>query len=70
MAGQNNNASSDVNQLLKVRRDKLKELQDASKDPFQITKEKEELFLQLLKRKGWSLSFSEKRKNKRRFLRQ
>ena len=39
-------------------------------DPFQITKEKEELFLQLLKRKGWSLSFSEKRKNKRRFLRQ
>ena len=33
MAGQNNNASSDVNQLLKVRRDKLKELQDASKDP-------------------------------------
>ena len=38
MAGQNNNASSDVNQLLKVRRDKLKELQDASKDPFQITK--------------------------------
>ena len=30
----------------------------------------EELFLQLLKRKGWSLSFSEKRKNKRRFLRQ
>ena len=38
MAGQNNNASSDVNQLLKVRCDKLKELQDASKDPFQITK--------------------------------
>ena len=38
MAGQDNNASSDVNQLLKVRRDKLKELQDASKDPFQITK--------------------------------
>ncbi|MDD6580713.1 MAG: lysine--tRNA ligase [Lachnospiraceae bacterium] len=38
MAGQNNNASSDVNQLIKVRRDKLKELQDASKDPFQITK--------------------------------
>ncbi|MBR2842114.1 MAG: lysine--tRNA ligase [Lachnospiraceae bacterium] len=36
MAEQNQN--QDVNQLLKVRRDKLAALQDAGKDPFQITK--------------------------------
>ena len=28
----------DINQLLKVRREKLKNLQDAGKDPFVITK--------------------------------
>ena len=28
----------DINQLLKVRREKLKDLQDAGKDPFRITK--------------------------------
>ena len=28
----------DVNQLLKVRREKLKELQESGSDPFQITK--------------------------------
>ena len=42
MAEQNqNNAKNqqqDVNQLLKVRRDKLAALQEAGKDPFQITK--------------------------------
>ena len=40
--GQNKQAKpekqQDVNQLLKVRREKLKELQDAGNDPFQITK--------------------------------
>lgn len=36
---QNNQAKpQDLNQLLKVRREKLKNLQDAGKDPFQITK--------------------------------
>ena len=36
---QNNQAKpQDINQLLKVRRDKLKNLQDAGRDPFQITK--------------------------------
>ena len=35
MAGQQN---QDVNQLLKVRREKLQELQQNGKDPFQITK--------------------------------
>ena len=39
MGNQNNNqAPSDVNQLLQVRRDKLATLQEAGKDPFQITK--------------------------------
>ena len=38
MAGEKNNQTQDVNQLLKVRRDKLKELQDSGKDPFVITK--------------------------------
>ena len=33
-----NNAQQDVNQLLKVRREKLQELQENGKDPFQITK--------------------------------
>lgn len=33
-----NNQQQDINQLLKVRRDKLKDLQDREKDPFQITK--------------------------------
>ena len=38
---QNNNGNAkpqDVNQLLKVRREKLAALQEAGKDPFQITK--------------------------------
>ena len=35
---QNNTQEQDVNQLLKVRREKLKNLQDAGKDPFVITK--------------------------------
>ena len=35
---QNNNASSDANQLLQIRREKLANLQEAGKDPFQITK--------------------------------
>jgi lysyl-tRNA synthetase class 2 len=40
MAGKNqqNGGSQDVNQLLQVRRDKLKDLQEAGRDPFQITK--------------------------------
>ena len=33
-----NNQQQDVNQLLKVRREKLAALQEAGKDPFQITK--------------------------------
>ena len=43
MAEQNQNKNGkqkpvqDMNQILKVRRDKLKELQDAGKDPFKIT---------------------------------
>ena len=32
------NQEPDLNQLLKVRREKLAELQAAGKDPFQITK--------------------------------
>lgn len=35
---QNNNQQQDVNQLLKVRREKLAALQEAGKDPFQLTK--------------------------------
>ena len=36
---QNNNVQEqDINQLLKVRREKLQNLQAADKDPFQITK--------------------------------
>ncbi|MGN0351645.1 MAG: lysine--tRNA ligase, partial [Roseburia sp.] len=38
MAEQNQNGQQDVNQLLKVRREKLQELQDNGKDPFVITK--------------------------------
>ena len=41
MAGQNNanqGGQQDINQLLKVRREKLANLQAAGKDPFQITK--------------------------------
>lgn len=42
MAGQNNGKQGgqqqDVNQLLKVRREKLANLQEAGQDPFQITK--------------------------------
>ena len=38
MAGEKNVQVQDINQLLKVRRDKLKELQDNGKDPFVITK--------------------------------
>ena len=40
MGEQKNNQSQqqDINSLLKVRRDKLKELQDAGKDPFKIMK--------------------------------
>ena len=33
-----NQASQDINQLLKVRREKLAALQEAGKDPFVITK--------------------------------
>lgn len=38
MANQNNNQGQDINQLLKVRREKLANLQEAGQDPFQITK--------------------------------
>jgi len=38
VAEANNTQNTDVNQLLKVRRDKLAALQEAGKDPFQITK--------------------------------
>lgn len=38
MAGQKNTQEQDINQLLKIRREKLAELQENGKDPFQITK--------------------------------
>ena len=38
MAEQKNAQNVDVNQLLKVRREKLQDLQERGKDPFQITK--------------------------------
>ena len=38
MAGQKNTQEQDINQLLKIRREKLEELQENGKDPFQITK--------------------------------
>ena len=36
--GNNNEAAQDINQLLKIRREKLAGLQEAGKDPYQITK--------------------------------
>ena len=38
MAEQKNEQAHDINQLLKIRRDKLTELQENGKDPFTITK--------------------------------
>ena len=38
MAQEQNKQEQDIHQLLKVRREKLSELQNAGKDPFQITK--------------------------------
>lgn len=38
MAEQKNVQEQDINQLIKVRHDKLKELQEGGRDPFQITK--------------------------------
>ena len=38
MAKNNNGQTQDVNQLLKIRREKLANLQAEGKDPFQITK--------------------------------
>ena len=38
MGEQKNAPVQDINQLLKVRREKLAELQEAGKDPFTITK--------------------------------
>ena len=38
MAGQKNGQEQDINQLRKVRREKLANLQEAGKDPFQIYK--------------------------------
>ena len=38
MGEQKNAQEQDINQLLKVRREKLAQLQEAGKDPFQITK--------------------------------
>ena len=38
MGDKNQNQTQDVNQLLQVRREKLANLQQAGKDPFQITK--------------------------------
>ena len=38
MAEQKNVQEQDINQLIKVRQDKLKEFQENGKDPFQITK--------------------------------
>jgi lysyl-tRNA synthetase class 2 len=38
VAGQKNGQEQDINQLRKVRREKLANLQEAGKDPFQITK--------------------------------
>ncbi len=37
-AKQNNAQNTDTNHLIQIRRDKLRELQEAGKDPFQITK--------------------------------
>ena len=38
MADNKNTQATDVNEQIKIRMDKLKALQDAGKDPFQITK--------------------------------
>ena len=38
MADNKNTQAADVNEQIKIRMDKLKALQDAGKDPFQITK--------------------------------
>ena len=38
MAEQQNQTQEDLNQLLKVRREKLAQLQEAGRDPFQITR--------------------------------
>ena len=38
MAEQKQQQEQDINQLLKVRREKLQDLQENGKDPFQITK--------------------------------
>ena len=38
MGDKNQNQTQDINQLLQVRREKLANLQQAGKDPFQITK--------------------------------
>ena len=38
MAGQNQSQEQDLNQVRRVRREKLAELQQAGKDPFVITK--------------------------------
>ena len=38
MGEQKSAQEQDINQLLKVRREKLAQLQEAGKDPFQITK--------------------------------
>ena len=49
--GDNKSAQQpDVNEQIKVRMEKLKNLQDAGKDPFQITKREEPLWtlLQLM----------------------
>lgn len=35
---QNNTQELDMNHLMQIRRDKLKELQEQGKDPYQITK--------------------------------
>ena len=38
MSQQENNQVQDVNELFKIRLDKLKELEESGKDPFEITK--------------------------------
>ena len=52
MADQNkkNQQEPDIHQLLKVRREKLAELQNAGKDPFQITKYS---FMKSMRQRFW-----------------
>ena len=38
MQDKNNDTEIDLNELMKIRREKLKELQEQGKDPFEITK--------------------------------